>query len=73
MTAYERKYANPKSVLDNVHSLRGEEPWPGYDELTVEEVQQALPGADEQRVRARDVFAKGGLAARHGPGFRAGR
>jgi len=50
--SYERKHANRKSVLDKVQSLRGNEPWPGYDELTVDEVSQALAGADEKRVRS---------------------
>ncbi len=48
--AYERKNANRKGVLERVQSLRGEEPWPGYDELTVEEVEQAVRAADEERV-----------------------
>jgi ferritin-like metal-binding protein YciE len=50
--SYERKNANRKSVLDKVSSLRGNEPWPGYDELTVDEVQTAISGADEKRVQA---------------------
>ena len=49
--SYERKNANRKSVLDKVNSLRGNEPWPGYDELTVDEVKTALDTADEKRVR----------------------
>jgi ferritin-like metal-binding protein YciE len=49
--SYERKHANRKSILDKVESLRGEEPWPGYDELNVEETAQALDAVDEQRVR----------------------
>lgn len=48
--AYERKNANRKGVLEKVKPLRGEEPWPGYDELTVEEVQQAVRAADDERV-----------------------
>ena len=48
--AYERKHANRKSVLDKVHSLRGDEPWPGYDELSADEVKQALEGLDDKRV-----------------------
>ena len=37
-------------MLDKVASLAASEPWPGYDELTVEEVQTALSPADEERV-----------------------
>jgi len=48
--SYERKHANRKSVLEKVNSLRGEEPWPGYDELTVGEVEQAVATADRDRV-----------------------
>ena len=48
--SYERKNANRKGVLDKVSSLRGSEPWPGYDELTVEEIGTALEGADDKRV-----------------------
>ncbi len=48
--SYERKHANRKSVLDKVNSLRGEEPWPGYDELNVGEVERALTAADRERV-----------------------
>ncbi len=31
-------------------SLRGNEPWPGYDELTVAEVQAVLADANDERV-----------------------
>ena len=48
--AYERKHANRKGVLDKVNSLRGEEPWPGYDELNADEVRSALEGLDDRRV-----------------------
>jgi ferritin-like metal-binding protein YciE len=48
--AYERKHANRKSVLDKVNSLRGKEPWPGYDELSAEDVKEALDGLDDKRV-----------------------
>jgi len=50
--SYERKNANRKSVLEKVTSLRGNEPWPGYDELTVDEVKTAIDGADDKRVQA---------------------
>ena len=51
---YERKNQNRTTVLSRVTSLRGDEPWPGYDELTAAEVQAALSEADDERVeRAR--------------------
>ncbi len=57
--AYERKNRNRKSVLDRVNSLRGEEPYPGFDELNVEEVRQALAAADDERVeKVRDYERK---------------
>jgi ferritin-like metal-binding protein YciE/uncharacterized protein (DUF433 family) len=48
--AYERRNQDRKTVLDKISSLRAEEPWPGYDELTVSEIQDALRGADDERV-----------------------
>ena len=48
--AYERKNDARKSVLDKVNSLRGDEPYPGYDELNADEVRQALAAADDERV-----------------------
>ncbi len=48
--AYERKNNARKSVLDKVNSLRGDEPYPGYDELGVEEVRELLNAADDERV-----------------------
>jgi ferritin-like metal-binding protein YciE len=50
--SYERRHENRTTVLDRVGSLRGDEPWPGYDELTVTEVETALDGADDDRVKA---------------------
>ena len=48
--AYERKNQNRSTVLSRISSLRGNEPWPGYDELTADEVQAVLSeGDDEQR------------------------
>lgn len=47
---YEREHDGRSTVLNRIGSLRGDEPWPGYDELTVTEVQAALSGADEQRI-----------------------
>jgi ferritin-like metal-binding protein YciE len=47
--AYERKQQNRTTVLSRVSSLRGNEPWPGYDELTVVEVQAVLSEGDDDR------------------------
>ena len=49
--AYERKNHNRSTVLHRVDSLRGDEPWAGYDEQTAADVQSALGDADEDRVK----------------------
>ena len=48
--AYERKRENRTTVLSRISSLRGDEPWPGYDELGVQEIRIALDDADDDRV-----------------------
>ena len=50
--AYERRHENRTTVLDRVGTLRGDEPWPGYDELTVAELETALGEADDDRLKA---------------------
>ena len=49
--AYERKNENRTTVLSRISMLRGDEPWPGYDELTAAEVQAALTEGDDDRAR----------------------
>ena len=49
--SYERRHQNRTTVLDRVSTLRGNEPWPGYDELTVSEVQAVLSEGDDERVK----------------------
>jgi ferritin-like metal-binding protein YciE len=50
---YERKSANRKSVLDRAAELRGEEPWPGYDEMTVNEMRKRINATDDAETLAR--------------------
>jgi ferritin-like metal-binding protein YciE len=53
--AYERKNQNRTTVLSRITSLRGDEPWAGYDELTADEVTTVLSEGDDelaQKVRA---------------------
>ena len=45
--AYERKHDNRSTVVNRVSALQGDEPWPGYDGLTVDEVRAALAEDDE--------------------------
>ena len=52
VAAYERKHDNRSTVLTRISALQGDEPWPGYDELTVDEIRTAVSGDDE---RASDV------------------
>jgi hypothetical protein len=52
--AYERAHAARTTVLTRVESLTGKEPAPGYDELTVADIQKLLNNGDEdlaKRVR----------------------
>jgi ferritin-like metal-binding protein YciE len=49
--SYERKNQNRSTILTRVISLRGDEPWAGYDELTAPEVQAVLADGDEERVK----------------------
>ena len=53
--SYERKHENRTTVLSRVTALRRAEPWPGYDELTVAEIEAVLEEGDEER--AKDVAA----------------
>ena len=49
--SYERKNDNRTAVLSRVTALRRAEPWPGYDELTVAEIEVVLGVGDEQQCR----------------------
>jgi len=49
--SYERKNDNRTTVLSRVSALRRQEPWPGYDELTVAEIEAVLSEGDEQRTK----------------------
>ena len=56
--AYERKNQNRSTVLGRVDSLRGDEPWAGYDELTVAEVQAVLSEGDDERVKQIQTYER---------------
>jgi ferritin-like metal-binding protein YciE len=49
--AYERRHQNRSTVLSRIASLRGDEPWSGYDELTAVEVQAVLAEGDDERAK----------------------
>ena len=49
VAAYERRHQSRSTVLDRVDALQGDEPWPGYDELTADEVRAVLSEGDDDR------------------------
>ncbi len=49
--AYERANENRTTVLSRISTIRGDEPWAGYDELTAAAVVAALADADEDRAQ----------------------
>ena len=49
--AYERKNQDRSTILGRIDILRGDEPWPGYDELTAAEVQAVLSEGDDERAQ----------------------
>jgi ferritin-like metal-binding protein YciE len=56
--AYERKHQDRNTVLSRIASLRGNEPWAGYDELTAVEVQAVLAEGDEERARQARTYER---------------
>jgi rubrerythrin len=57
--SYERKNQSRTTVLSRITSLRGSEPWPGYDELTAVEVQAVLSEADDERANRTRSYERG--------------
>jgi ferritin-like metal-binding protein YciE len=52
---YERKTHDRTTVLERIQSLRGDEPWAGYDDMTAEEIIERLREVDEElAARVRD-------------------
>jgi len=49
---YERRHQDRSTILSKINALRGQEPWPGYDELNVEEVHAVLSDSNGARVDA---------------------
>jgi len=46
--AYERRNVGRRTVQDRISSLRGDEPVPGYDEMTAQEIVERLRDADDE-------------------------
>ncbi len=59
VAAYERKHQNRSTVLGRIDSLQGSEPWPGYDELTADEVRAVLADADDDRIGEVRAYERG--------------
>ena len=52
VNTYERKHQNRSTVTGRIDSLQADEPWPGYDELGVDELRAVLSEGDETRIKA---------------------
>ena len=50
--AYEQNNDKRTAVLTRVGALQAPEPWPGYDQLTVAEIEAVLGEGDDQRARS---------------------
>ena len=50
--AYERKNQDRSTITGRIDSLQASEPWPGYDELGVDEIRVALSEANDARIEA---------------------
>ncbi|GAA1282964.1 hypothetical protein GCM10009609_54550 [Pseudonocardia aurantiaca] len=49
---FETAHANRSRVLNKIQALREDEPWPGYDTMTVKEIRDRLSDADPAIARA---------------------
>jgi ferritin-like metal-binding protein YciE len=56
---HERKQQGRSGVLDRISALQADEPWAGYDELTVPEIKAVLSEADEPRVKRIRAYEAG--------------
>ena len=48
---YERKNQNRSTITSRIDSLQADEPWPGYDEVGVDEVRAVLSEGDDSGLR----------------------
>ena len=58
LNACERKHQNRATVVSRIDTLRGNEPWPGYDELGVQEIRIALSDDDDDRVERTRAYER---------------
>jgi hypothetical protein len=64
--AYERKHDDRTTITDKIATLTGDEPWSGYDEQSVDEINTALREAGKDKAQAvrayeRDRKARSGV------------
>jgi hypothetical protein len=45
--AYEKAHGDRSTIRSRIETLRGDEPWAGYDDLTVDEIRAALGERDD--------------------------
>jgi ferritin-like metal-binding protein YciE len=57
--AYERANQNRSTIISRIGTLRGNEPWHGYDELTAAEVQAILSEGDDDRAEQVRAYERG--------------
>jgi ferritin-like metal-binding protein YciE len=57
--AYERRNQDRSTILSRIDTLRGNEPWAGYDELTAAEVQAVLSEGDDERAKQVRAYERG--------------
>ena len=50
--AYERKQENRATITDKIAKLTGDEPWPAYDEQSVDTIATALREADKDTAQS---------------------
>jgi ferritin-like metal-binding protein YciE len=56
--SYERRNRNRTTVLERIASLRGDEPWPGYDTLTAADVQAVVAEGDDERAKQVQAYER---------------
>ena len=52
VNAYERKNQNRSTVTSSGTALQASEPWPGYDELAVDEIRAVLSEGDDTQIKS---------------------
>ena len=60
----ERDRGIPQGDVEAKTTLRGDEPWPGYDDLSVEKIRAVLNEADEERIKRSRSYERSHRTAR---------